>query len=79
MLAVITRLDVPAERSGAACSNGLHDAPLRTRQRRIVLRTIGVTVLAEDVRQFDPGSLHGERGSEVRRCLGRFRRWQRPG
>ncbi len=78
MLAVIARLDVPAERSGTACSNGLHDAPLRIRQRRFVLRTIGGPVAAENVRHFELDSLHVERGSEVLWRLGRFRRqWLR--
>ena len=78
MPARITALDVATERSGAACGHGLHDAPLRTRQRRLVLRTIGITVPADDVRQLDLGSLHGDRGSEVLRPLGRFWR-QGPG
>jgi hypothetical protein len=72
MSAIVAGLDVAAEGSGTACSNSLHDAPLRTRERTLVLRTIGVTVLADDVRQLDLGSLHGERGSEVLRRLGRF-------
>jgi hypothetical protein len=74
MTAVVTALDVTAEGSGAACSNSLHDAPLRTRERALVLRTIGVTVPADDLRQLDLRSLHRERGSEVFRRLGRFRR-----
>ena len=30
MLTAVTRLHVPAERSGTACSDGPHDAPLRS-------------------------------------------------
>ncbi len=61
MLADVARLDVPAERSGAARGDCPHDAPLRIRQRRLVLSTIRCTVAAEDVRHFEPGSLHEER------------------
>jgi hypothetical protein len=68
MPAVVAGLDVAAEGSGAACSNSLHDAPLRTRERTPVLRTIGVTVLADDVRQLDLRSLH--LGAPDQKCSG---------
>jgi len=77
MLTGIARLNVSAERSGAARGDRPHDAPLRIRQRRLVLRTISCTVAAEDIRHFEPGSLHGEPGLEVLGRFGRFRRRQR--
>jgi hypothetical protein len=76
MLAAVARLDVPAERSGAARGDRPHDAPLRIRQRRLVLSTISRTVAAEDIRHLEPGSLHEERVLEVLGSLRRFRRWQ---
>jgi hypothetical protein len=39
-----------------------------------VLSTISCTVAAEDVRHFEPGTLHEERVLEVLGRLGRFRR-----
>jgi hypothetical protein len=36
--------------------------------------TIRRAVVAEDIRHFEPGSLHGKERSEVRRRPGRFRR-----
>jgi hypothetical protein len=45
MSAIVAGLDVAAEGSGTACSKSLHDAPLRTRERTLVLRTIGVTTV----------------------------------
>jgi len=68
MPAVVAGLDMAAERSGAARSNSLHDAPLRARQRRLVLRTIGFAVPADDVRQLDLGSLH--LGAPDQKCSG---------
>jgi hypothetical protein len=76
MLAVVARLDVAAERSGATCGDRPHDAPLRIRQRSLVLSTIGGPVAVENVRHFELDSLHVERGSEVLWRLGRFRRRQ---
>src|ERR1700730_8261225 len=60
MLTAVAGLHVPAERSGTACSDRLHDAPLRRGQRGLVLITIRLTVAAEDLRDFEPQSLHGE-------------------
>ena len=77
MRTAVARLDMPAERSGAACGDRPHDAPLRIGQRRLVLSTIGCTVAAEDIRHFEPGSLHGGAGLEVLGRLGRFRWRQR--
>jgi len=76
MLAAVACLDVPAERSGAARGDRPHDAPLRIRQRRLVLSTIRCTVAAEDIRHFEPGSLHEKRGLEVLRWFRRLRRRQ---
>src|SRR6185503_20094219 len=70
-------LTMPAERSGAAGSNGLHDAPLRNGQRPLVLSTIGLPVAAEDIRHFEPGTLHGRARLEVLGCLGGLGWWQR--
>ena len=71
---VVALLDVSAERSGAAGLDRPHDAPLRSRQRRFVLSTIGLAVVAEDIRHFESDGLHRERGLEVLGRLGRFRR-----
>jgi hypothetical protein len=60
MLTAVAGLHVPAERSGTACGDCLHDAPLRGGQRRLVLVTIRRTVAAEDIRHFQLQSLHGE-------------------
>jgi hypothetical protein len=66
MAALITLLDVTAQRGGSADLDRRHDAPLRRAQHRAVLRTIGVAVAAEYIRHFRPRPGHRPRGSEVR-------------
>jgi len=77
MLAGIASLNVAAERSGAASRDRLHDAPLRNRQRPLVLSTIGLTVAAEDIRHFELRTLHERARLEVLGHLGRLCRRQR--
>ena len=69
----IALFDMTAERSGTTCGDRPHDAPLRVRQRRLVIGAIRRAVAAEDIRHFELGPLHAERGSEVLRCLRWFR------
>ena len=63
----VALLDMPAERGGAARLDRGHDAPLRGRQRRAGVLTIGVAVAAEHVRHLQRRAIHDARRSEVLR------------
>ena len=58
MAAAITLLDMTAENGGAADLDRRHDASLCSGQRGAMLLTIDFTVAAEDVRHFQPGTVH---------------------
>ena len=69
MAAVIARLDMTAERGGAAVLDRDHRAPPLAGKRRAMLITPGRAELAEHVRQFQPFAGHGPHpsgGHEVR-------------
>ena len=61
MTAVVTLLDVAAERGGAALLDGRHHAALRGRQSGSDLGPEGIAVAAEDFRHRQRGARHGPR------------------
>ncbi len=58
MTAVVTTLDVPAERCGTAVLDRNHGAPPRGRQRRTLPITENRAEEAEHVRHFQPSAGH---------------------
>ena len=57
--ALIAPLQMAAERGRSTKLDGSHDAPLRRGHRRAMLLSIGFAVLAEHIRHFQFGALHG--------------------
>jgi hypothetical protein len=57
--AAIAAFEMTTESGGATHLDGGHDASLRSRERPIVLLTIGFAVAAKDVRHFQLRALHG--------------------
>jgi hypothetical protein len=55
MTAIVTLLDVSAERGGATTLDRAHDAALPAAEGISVLLAVGRPGLAEDVRHLEPG------------------------
>jgi hypothetical protein len=58
MVAGIALLPVTAERGGPAGLNRLQHAPLRARQRGVVLGSIGSPVATQNLRHLQGGTPH---------------------
>src|SRR5437016_7391482 len=61
----VAAFQMTAESCGATHLDGGHDASLRSRERPIMLLTIGFAVAAEDVRHFQLRAIHRARRLEV--------------
>ena len=68
----VTLLQVAAQGSRTAEFDSAHHAPLPARERSRVFLPISRTVTAEDIRDFELGTLHELAGSEILRRSGRW-------